>query len=145
MQHAAQIEGRKGANAQRLGVLRLGVLAAFFAFVVVVGCTPCDTECPAQSFLLLSNGPCIASVATQCSVQATGCTQATIAPVAMGDAGSQTCQVVATLDDGTTLAFAVDFTFKSADKCCGAHYDISPPTLVIGQAPRDASADVAPE
>ena len=93
--------------------------------------------------MLLSNGACIAAVTTQCQVITSACTQATIAPFAGVDAGSQSCDVVATLDDGTTLSFSVDFTYKGADKCCGPHYDISPPSLAIGQVPRDAAVDVA--
>ncbi len=129
---------------QHASTLKRAIVVALAAGVLV-GCQPCtDTVCPAQTFLLLTSGTCIASVATECIVVATSCTQATVAPP-QNDASTQACTVDATLADGTTLTFTVDFTYRGDDKCCGPHYDISPPAVVVGQAPADAGLDARPE
>ncbi len=89
---------------------------------------------------MFSTGPCITSVTSSCTLVTQACAQVNIAPPDI-EAGSAACTVDATLADGTTLSFLVDFTFKGNDKCCGPEFDISPAQMVIGQASLDAGAD----
>jgi hypothetical protein len=101
------------------------------------GCSACGgSACPNQTFWLHSSGQCITKVQTACSSWKE-CNNVEILPP--GDAGS--CDVVATLEDGTTLTFSVAFTVKGRSECCGAQYEISPPSLAVGGAGLDAGMD----
>ena len=97
------------------------------------GCSTCPvTNCPNESFLLLSSGSCVTNVTSDCASQIVSCAEGVVSPP-QTDSGSGTCTVAAALSDGTSLTFQVAFAYGGTDPCCGPRYAIDPPTLVVGR------------
>ena len=106
------------------------------------GCSACGGDsCFPQAFWLGSTGECFTKVETPCQIIKVACNNVGIYPPR--DAGA--CDVVATLEGGTTLSLSVAFTVTGHD-CCGNRYEISPPSHIVGSPDAgmiDASADAA--